>query len=141
MQQGLYDPKFEHDSCGVGFVARVSGGASHELLQMGLEALSRLAHRGAIAADGKSGDGAGITAACPQVLIRRSLCEAGINIDGDIPLALGMLFVDREELASSADLLDAALSEEKLNLLCWREVPVHREALGATALETMPVIR
>src|SRR5437868_7863552 len=108
---------------------------------MGLEALSRLAHRGAIAADGRSGDGAGITAGLPQALFQGALCEAEIHIGSDVPLAAGMIFVDPAELASSSELLEAALSGQNLELLCWREVPICRDALGATALEAMPVIR
>ena len=141
MQQGLYEPRFEHDSCGVGFIVQTSAAPCHELLQMGLEALSRLAHRGAIAADGRSGDGAGITAGLPQALFQGALCEAEIHIGSDVPLAAGMIFVDPAELASSSELLEAALSGQNLELLCWREVPICRDALGATALEAMPVIR
>jgi glutamate synthase (ferredoxin) len=141
VQQGLYDPRFEHDSCGVGFVARVSGAPSRELLNMGLEALSRLAHRGAVAADGRSGDGAGVTTAIPIRLLEHFLREAGIEIDSRSRLALGMLFVSVDELVRAAETLDSALQLEGLKLLCWREVPVNLEALGQTALASMPVIR
>jgi glutamate synthase domain-containing protein 2/glutamate synthase domain-containing protein 1/glutamate synthase domain-containing protein 3 len=141
VQQGLYDPRFEHDSCGVGFVARVSGAPSRELLNMGLEALSRLAHRGAVAADGRSGDGAGVTTALPIRLLEHFLCQVGVQIDSNALLAIGMLFVDVDELASSAATLDLALQSESLTLLCWREVPVNLEVLGQTALTSMPVIR
>ena len=141
MQQGLYDPRFEHDSCGVGFVARVSAAPSRELLNMGLEALSRLAHRGAVAADGRSGDGAGLMTALPILLLEHFLRQAGVQIDSNALLAIGMLFVDVDELASSAATLDLALQSESLRLLCWREVPVKLEALGQTALTSMPVIR
>jgi len=141
MQQGLYDPRFEHDSCGVGFVARVSGAPSREIVEMGLEALSRLAHRGAVAADGRSGDGAGITTSIPRSLLQRSLTEAGLKISADIPLAVGMVFFDSEEPTLAADQLRTAIEEQDLELLCWREVPVNPEALGHTALASMPVIR
>src|SRR5690242_6974973 len=99
VQQGLYDPRFEHDSCGVGFITRISGEPSFEVLQMGLEALSRLAHRGAIAADGRSGDGAGITASLPHALLRTFLSERGLQIDEGLPLAVGMIFGSLDELA------------------------------------------
>src|SRR5689334_22121164 len=141
MQQGLYDPRFEHDSCGVGFVARVSGMPSREIVEMGLEALSRLAHRGAVAADGRSGDGAGITTSIPRSLLQRSLTEAGLPISADHPLALGMVFFDSEELPAAADQLRDAIEAQELTFLCWREVPMSREALGHTALASMPLIR
>jgi len=141
VQQGLYDPRFEHDSCGAGFITRVSAVPSFEVLQMGLEALSRLAHRGAIAADGRSGDGAGITACLPQELFRAFLRECGLRIGGTQPLAAGMIFANLDELAVSDEILRSALEQEQLSLLCWRDVPVNEEALGATALASMPVIR
>ena len=141
MQQGLYDPRFEHDACGVGFIARVSAAGSHELLEMGLEALARLAHRGAVAADGRSGDGAGITAAVPRRLLQRFLEEAGYVLDPSLPLAAGMTFLDSEETRLASEVLGAALAQEGLQLLCWRDVPVDTEALGHTAFVSMPVIR
>jgi len=141
VQQGLYDPQFEHDSCGVGFITQIPGAPSFELLQRGLEALSRLAHRGAIAADGRSGDGAGITANLPQRLLRTFLRERGFRVNSEQPLAVAMIFGSPEELALSNEVLSSALKQEQLQLLCWRDVPVNEEALGATALASVPVIR
>jgi glutamate synthase (ferredoxin) len=141
LQQGLYDPRFEHDSCGVGFITRISSTPSFDVLQMGLEALSRLAHRGAIAADGRSGDGAGVTAGLPQKLFRALLRERGLQISDNHPLAAGMIFASLEELAASEEILSSALKQEQLDLLFWREVPVDEEALGETALASMPLIR
>jgi glutamate synthase (ferredoxin) len=141
VQQGLYDPRFEHDSCGVGFITRISSMPSFDMLRMGLEALSRLAHRGAIAADGRSGDGAGITAGLPHGLFRAFLRERGLQIRDDHSLAAGMIFGSLEELSVSEEILSSALKQEQLELLCWRDVPVNEEALGETALASMPVIR
>ncbi|HWC20019.1 MAG TPA: glutamate synthase large subunit [Terriglobales bacterium] len=141
MQQGLYDPRFEHDACGVGFVARVSAEPSHELLQMALEALCRLAHRGAVAADGRSGDGAGITTSIPRLVFESFLAGCGFDLAADLPIGVGMLFVETEELAAVSEHLSAAVEGQRLKLLCWREVPVYLDALGKTALESMPVIR
>jgi len=141
VQQGLYDPQFEHDSCGVGFITRISGEPSYDPLQMGLEALSRLAHRGAIAADGRSGDGAGITTNLPQELFRSFLRDREVQVDEDFPLAAGMFFGSSEELVTSDEIFIASLAQEQLRLLLWREVPVNKEALGTTALNSMPVIR
>ena len=141
MQQGLYDPRFEHDSCGVGFIARISNAPSFEVLQRGLEALSRLAHRGAIAADGRSGDGAGVTTGLPKGFLRSFLRARGHEVSEDLPLAAGMIFVSPDELAASEEILSSALKQEQLSLVCWRDVPVDEEALGQTALSSMPVIR
>ncbi|HKT25841.1 MAG TPA: hypothetical protein VJR04_14640, partial [Terriglobales bacterium] len=141
MQQGLYDPRFEHDACGVGFVARVSGKPSRDIVEMGLEALARLAHRGAVAADGRSGDGAGITTSIPRSLLQRSLNEAGLQISADIPLAIGMVFFDSEDLPAATNQLRAAIEAQELSFLGWLEVPINPEALGHTALASMPVIR
>ncbi|MBM4413979.1 MAG: hypothetical protein FJ040_11125, partial [Chloroflexi bacterium] len=71
--QGLYDPRFEHDACGIGFVARLNGQAQHDVVSMALTALARMQHRGAVAADGKSGDGAGILTQLPLPLIQHEL--------------------------------------------------------------------
>jgi len=141
VQQGLYDPRFEHDACGVGFVARVSAEPSHELLRMALEALSRLAHRGAVAADGRSGDGAGITASIPRLMFASFLADCGFDLAAEVPLGVAMMFVEPEELAGASEHLTGAILDQGLKLLCWREVPVNLEALGKTALQSMPVIR
>jgi len=79
----LYDPRFEHDSCGTGFVARISGDASHEIVERALEALVRLEHRGAIAADGKSGDGAGVQTQLPKRLFVREAAQLGYRLATD----------------------------------------------------------
>ncbi len=76
--QGLYDPRFEHDACGIGFVAHIEGRRSHKVLQMGLEALRNHAHRGAVADDRKTGDGAGILTQLPYEFFKRELLRVGI---------------------------------------------------------------
>src|SRR5271154_5821448 len=84
----LIDSRFDHDSCGVGFVASVAATPSHTILQQALTALGRLAHRGAIAADGKSSDGVGLLTAVPRELLLR---ETGLSLPADQPLGVGML--------------------------------------------------
>ncbi|PMP79733.1 MAG: hypothetical protein C0184_09745, partial [Chloroflexus aggregans] len=88
----LYDPRFEHDACGIGFVARVNGRASHDILELALTALGRLEHRGAVADDARTGDGAGVLTQLPRRLLQRELAAAGITV-ADADLALGMLFL------------------------------------------------
>jgi glutamate synthase domain-containing protein 1 len=87
--QGLYDPRFEHESCGVGFVATLTDVPSRAILDHALQALSRLAHRGAIAADGLSSDGIGLCTAIPREVLLRS---AGLILAPEQPLAVGVVF-------------------------------------------------
>src|ERR1700739_4177342 len=86
----LLDPRFDHDSCGVGFVATLRNQPTHEILTQALTALARLAHRGAIAADGKSSDGVGIMTAIPREFL---LTSTGCSLDPGKPLAVGMMFL------------------------------------------------
>jgi len=133
----LIDERFDHDSCGVGFVASVAAVPTHKILQQALTALGRLAHRGAIAADGKSSDGVGLLTAVPRELL---LCEMGIALAEGEALGVGMMFLPQEETRAEAVLTSCLVSQE-LRVLGWRDVPVQREELGEIALSTMPKIR
>ena len=133
----LLDPRFEHDSCGVGFVAATDGKAQHSILEQALTALARLAHRGAVAADGASSDGVGIMTAIPRELL---LTAAGLGASSDDPLGVGMLFLPEGEDAAEA-LLVSCLAAEGLQLRAWRDVPVQVQVLGEIARSTMPRIR
>jgi glutamate synthase (ferredoxin) len=133
----LIDEQFDHDSCGVGFVATVDGIASHEILQKALTALSRLAHRGATAADGKSSDGVGVMTAIPRNLLIRA---ANLAIGEKQPLGVGMVLVPAEETRAEG-LIERCLVSHDFKVLCWRDVPVCTEWLGEMALSTMPKIR
>ncbi len=136
----LYDPRFEHDSCGVGFVARVSGAANHEVLERALEALVRLEHRGASAADGKSGDGAGVQTQLPKRLFVAEAARLGLRLATDDTFAVGMVFVPPGDERSPAS-LEAALASRGLNVLGWRNVPVDAERLGDFARASLPHIK
>jgi glutamate synthase (NADPH/NADH) large chain len=133
----LIDERFDHDSCGVGFVASVGGASSHEILQKALTALSRLAHRGATAADGKSSDGVGVMTAIPRELLVKA---TNLAIGEKQLLGVGMLLVPVEEARAEA-LLERCLLSHDFRVLCWRDVPVCTEWLGEMALATMPKIR
>jgi glutamate synthase (ferredoxin) len=135
--RSLIDERFDHDSCGVGFVASVDAGASHDILKKALTALSRLAHRGATAADGKTSDGVGVMTAIPRALMVRS---ANLAIDEKQLLGVGMLMVPAGETCAEA-LLERCLRSQDLVVLGWRDVPVCTEWLGEMALGTMPPIR
>jgi glutamate synthase (ferredoxin) len=133
----LIDERFDHDSCGVGFVASVDGSPSHAILQQALTALGRLAHRGATAADGKSSDGVGVMTAIPRTLLVKA---ANLGIDEKQLLGVGMLFVPVEETRAEG-LIERCLLSHDFEVLGWRDVPVCTEWLGAMALGTMPKVR
>ena len=115
----LIDPRFEHESCGVGFVATLTDQPSHRILEQALEALARLAHRGAIASDGVSSDGIGIATAIPRELL---LASTGVSLAPEQPLAVGVVFFAQEARESHFDLEDA-LAHQGFRVLDWRDVP------------------
>src|SRR5271155_2079938 len=133
----LIDARFDHDSCGVGFVASVNALPNHHILQQALTALGRLAHRGATAADGKSSDGVGVMTAIPRALLIKA---TNLAIDEKQLLGVGMLFLPVEETRAEA-LIERCLLSHDFKVMCWRDVPVCTEWLGETALGTMPKIR
>ena len=132
----------ERDACGVGFVADTHGRRSHKVLQYALTALNNLSHRGAVSADGLTGDGAGVLTQLPHKLFRRELAARGITLKHDSDLAVGVFFVSNasqfEELYRVAD---EEIEASHLTLLGWREVPVDDGALGDDALARLPVMR
>ena len=95
-RHGLYDPRFEHDACGIGFVAHMEGKRSYRVLEMGLEALCNHAHRGAVADDRKTGDGAGILTQLPYEFFNRELRRMGFDAPPASDLAVGQLFLNRQ---------------------------------------------
>ena len=134
----LLDPRFHHDSCGVGFVARVSNEPSHEVLAHALTALGRLAHRGAVAADGKSSDGVGIMTQIPRDFLLRA---AGLTLKQDRALAVGVCFFPADhDPAPAQKNFEEALKTHRCRLLAWREVPTRPEHLGQQALASAPRI-
>jgi len=139
-QKTLLNSLFDQESCGVGFVATLHGASNHDILRLALTALGRLAHRGAVAADHKSSDGVGILSAIPRSFL---LKEMGMVLSAERPLAIGMLFLPREEAALTRDSLcfQDCIRSQGLEWLGWREVPVRSEVLGELALASMPVIR
>jgi glutamate synthase (ferredoxin) len=133
----LIDSRFDHDSCGVGFVASALGKSNHEILQYALTALSRLEHRGAVAADGASSDGIGLMTAVPRSLL---LAATGVELGAEERLGVGMVFWPQEEVRAEA-VLERCLVSQQLRVLAWRDVPTRPEILGEIALSTMPRIR
>ena len=136
---GLYDSSFEHDACGVSFVAHLRGVASHALVQTGLTALTNLEHRGATGAEPDTGDGAGILIQVPDRLCR---AVAGVELPDPRCYATGLVFLPTE-LARRQHVRDAMTSifnSEGVEVLGWRDVPVNPECLGATARAAQPAI-
>jgi glutamate synthase (NADPH/NADH) large chain len=133
----MYDPRNEHDACGVGFVATLTGEASHGLVQQALTVLRNLEHRGATGAEPDSGDGAGILLQVPDAFLR---ANAGFELPeaGHYAVGLAFLPVDHEDRTKAVDAIERIAVEEGLTVLGWREVPVGPDLLGATSRSTMP---
>jgi glutamate synthase (NADPH/NADH) large chain len=128
----------DHDACGTGFVARLGGPPTHEILQIALQALERLSHRGGVDADGASGDGAGILSNLPVAFLRTRAAEQQIPL-GEL-FGVGMLFVPHTRIPDAQHAIGEAIGRSKLRLAGWRKVPVNPNALGQRAFETMPEI-
>ena len=139
----LWRPEFEKDSCGVGFVADVSGRPSHRILRMAVQGVCCVTHRGAVSADGKSGDGAGILTQIPRKLFARELARLGHPKANAQELAVGVFFFPQNSGArlSAKGIAERIVREQGLTLYGWREVPVNPDALGEKALATMPTIQ
>jgi len=139
----LYRPEMEHDACGVGFVAQISGKRSNQVLRYGLESLCRLIHRGAVDADAKTGDGAGVTTQIPYKVFRPELKRMGHELYQDSDLAVGFLFLPHDnayEQARAKAITEEVLEKRGLFLFGWREVPINFRVLGEKAQSTMPRI-
>ena len=134
--QGLYDPAFEHDACGVAMVATLKDGPQHEIVQRALRALENMEHRGATGAEPDSGDGAGILIRIPDEFFRSVL-------DFELPefgkYVAGMAFIESgADVKVIKDQIDKLAKEENLQILGWREVPMNPKSLGKTAVSVMP---
>ena len=137
----LYDPRVEHDACGVGFVASLNG-PSHEVLRMGLDALGCLTHRGAVAADAATGDGAGIMAQLPHTFFAEEFLRLGGPATVPGALAVGVFFLPREASAqaSACRVVETELQAEGIPSYLWRPVPVDGDVLGAVAQASCPAM-
>lgn len=142
-KQGLYDPRNEHDACGVGLVAHIKGRKSHSIVTQALEILHNLDHRGAVGADPLLGDGAGILLQIPDPLIRKWAASDGHKLPAAGEYAVAMCFMPQEEDARAfvTERLEKFIAKEGQILIGWRDVPVSQEGLGKTVIESMPVIR
>jgi glutamate synthase (NADPH/NADH) large chain len=139
-KQGLYDPANEHDACGVGFVANIKGIKSHDTIRQGLNILDRLTHRGAVGADPKAGDGAGILLQIPDAFIR-GVVEFELPAEGEY--AIGMVFLPQSAAsrAECEETIETLIAAEGQQLIGWRDVPVNNLGLGESVIPTEPLIR
>ena len=142
-KQGLYDPQYEHDSCGVGVVANITGAKSHDIVEKGLEVLINLGHRGACGADPKTGDGAGVLLQMPHKFLRRECAKLGIALPGPGEYGVGMVFLPQElgQRRECERIIEDVVREEGQRLLGWRDVPVDDSDIGVTARNVRPFIR
>ena len=137
---GLYQPEFERDSCGFGLIAHMDDQASHKLVQSAITALQRMTHRGAVAADGKTGDGCGLLMKKPDPFLRREAAKLGIELPQDY--CAGNVFFSRDESRRehARTVFNEALEFHDLSVAGYREVPTEESALGEEALKTQPKI-
>ncbi len=142
-RQGLYDPANEHDACGVGFVAHIKGRKSHTIVEHGLLILKNLTHRGAVGADPKASDGAGILIQIPDRFFREELAKQGVKLPPFGQYGVGNVFLPQEpasRLACEYE-IERAVKDEGQILLGWRDVPVDGSDLGESVKRVEPVIR
>ena len=141
--QSLYEPSFEHDACGFGFVCDIAGRPSHGIVRDALTVLVNLEHRGASGSERNTGDGAGILAQVPFGFLATVAAEQGLHLPAAGGYGVGMVFLPRDEPSRTAceGHVSAVLASEGLDLLGWRDVPTEAAGLGETARTSQPVIR
>lgn len=136
----LYDKSLEKDNCGFGLIAHIEGEPSHKVVRTAIHALARMQHRGAILADGKTGDGCGLLLQKPDRFFRIVAEERGWRLAKNY--AVGMLFLnqDPEKAAASRRIVEEELQRETLSIVGWRDVPTNEGVLGEIALSSLPRI-
>src|SRR2546428_2705692 len=141
--QGLYDPRHEHDACGVGFVVNIKGKKSHTVVRQALQVLINLLHRGACGCEPNTGDGAGILLQTPDKFLRRECDRLSIPLPGPKEYGCGLVFLPRnpEQRDKVRALLHSIVEEEGGRLLGSRDGPTDDHLLGATALSVEPNIQ
>ncbi|HEX2955996.1 MAG TPA: glutamate synthase large subunit, partial [Chitinispirillaceae bacterium] len=142
-KQGLYDPFYEHDSCGVGFVVNVNGDRTHQIVGDGITILKKLAHRGAIGGDSKTGDGAGMLTQLPHSFFVKETKKTGFKLPKQGEYGVAMLFLPQnpKKRAGAASIISSVVASEGGTVLGWRDVPVHSECLGDMAKSCMPYMQ
>lgn len=143
LHSGLYDPQFEHDACGVGFVAHIKGIKSHEIVEQGLQINENLKHRGACGCEKNTGDGAGILLQVPDRFLRRVCAERNIELPPEKHYGVGMVFLppDISQRRAIEDICRQMIQAEGQKFLGFRKVPTDNESLGETARSEEPVVK
>jgi glutamate synthase (NADPH) large chain len=141
--QGLYNPRHEHDACGVGFIANIKGKKSHDIVRQGLQILANLTHRGATGYDPKLGDGAGILIQMPDAFMRQEAAKNNINLPAEGHYACGIVFLPQSENGriSCESVIARIIHEESQVLLGWRDVPRDNSNIADAARAVEPVMR
>ncbi|MCA3343943.1 MAG: glutamate synthase subunit alpha, partial [Roseomonas sp.] len=142
-KQGLYDPRNEHDACGVGFIADIKGRKSNDIIRQGLQILVNLDHRGAVGADPLMGDGAGCLIQMPDKLLRHWAESQGKTLPAPGRYAVAMCFLPQDEASRAVAIqsIEGYVTAERQTLLGWRDVPTTLDGLGKAVIASMPVIR
>jgi glutamate synthase (ferredoxin) len=142
-KQGLYDPQFEHDACGVGFVVNMKGKKSHEIVRQALTVLVNLDHRGACGCEPNTGDGAGILLQMPDTFLHKACALLGMKLPEPTHYGVGMIFTSpyAPERNSARHILEKILREEGVEIIGWRDVPTDNSSLGNTAKSGEPLVR
>jgi glutamate synthase (ferredoxin) len=142
-KQGLYDPVFEHEACGVGFVVNVKGKKSHQIIQQALQVLRNLDHRGACGCEANTGDGAGILMQMPHTFLQKECEKLGFKLPKPGNYGVGVVFLpqDPPERQQCERAFEKIVKEEGLKILGWRTVPTNNSSLGATAKASEPFVR
>lgn len=139
---GLYDPRFEHDNCGIGAVANIKGLKTHKTVEQALHIVENLEHRAGKDAEGKTGDGVGIMLQVSHKFFKKVTKPLGIEIGGEREYGVGMFFFPQDELArnQAKKMLEIIVEKEGMKFLGWRDLPIHPELIGDKAVEKMPYI-
>ena len=138
-----YNKEMEHDACGVGMIATTNGKKSRKIVEYGIEALKAIWHRGAVDADGKSGDGAGIQIEIAPSFFKEKIVSTGQNLDETKRICVGMVFLPRTNYADQEkcrEIIESTLLDENYHIYGWRQVPINSSVLGKTAEQNRPEI-
>ncbi|MCD8122982.1 MAG: glutamate synthase large subunit [Clostridiales bacterium] len=140
--QGLYDPRFEHDNCGIGAVANIKGIKSHKTVEQALHIVEHLKHRAGMDAEGKTGDGVGIMLQVSHRFFKKVTEPLGIRLGGEREYGVGMFFFPQDELQrnQAKKMLEIIVKKEGMEFLGWRDLPIHPDRISARAVEKMPYI-
>ncbi|MDX1984376.1 MAG: glutamate synthase large subunit [Bryobacteraceae bacterium] len=141
-KQGLYDPAFERDACGMGFIVNLKGHKSHDIIQKGIQILINLTHRGACGCDPETGDGAGITIQIPHKFFQKECARLGFTLPAPGEYGVGMVFlpVESNSRLRCEGILERIAREEGLEILGWRDTPLQSNAIGRLARSSQPYI-